>query len=159
MIYRNNKEIPSKQHRKATSIAKTDPWNDYARIIEDAINCADPESFSNTFRYLLDPQCRMEKRVRLQGKGTNNPRFSADQYMTMYADDANEIVESSVTGVDNIVEQFAGCMQTIPDGIFLVHEWKMFLQANNACCLVMKVFNSTKPCFSKMNMNFMMRKN
>ena len=105
MIYRNNKEIPSKQHRKATSIAKTDPWNDYyARIIEDAINCADPESFSNTFRYLLDPQCRMEKRVRLQGKGTNNPQFSADQCMTMYADDANEIVESSATGVDNIVE-------------------------------------------------------
>ena len=67
-----------------------------------------------------------KKRVRLQGKGTNNPQYSADQYMTMYADDANEIVESSVTGVDNIVEQFAGCMQTIPDGIFLVHEWKMF---------------------------------
>jgi len=95
----NNKEITSKQHRKSTSIAKTDPRNDYARIIEDAINCADPESSSNTFRYLLDPQCRTEKRVRLQRKGTNNPQYSADQYMTMYADDATEIVESSVTGI------------------------------------------------------------
>lgn len=155
--FRSNKEIPLrdysnslKQHRKATTIAKTDPRNEFGRIIEDSINCADPEYFSQTFQYLLHADCRMDL-VHFERKPTN-PQY-ADQMMTLYANDTTPIVHHSVEGCSNIIDHFIGSIITIPDGIFLAHKTKMFLRPNNSCCLVMKfsysgnkMFQTTLPC-------------
>ncbi len=115
-------------------MSKSDPRNDFPRIIENAFNSGDPYYFREAFRFLLEPNCRLEtlKTERKKNKSSSNGSS------TLYANDINSSVEQTVIGCDKIVDYFTGCMICIPDAIFLVHEWKLFARQHNGCSLVMK---------------------
>jgi hypothetical protein len=64
-----------------------------------------------------------------------------------------EALDRTIEGIDEIASKFVGCVVAIPDSIFLIHEWKIFLRPNNSCCLVCKfsftgqrAFDFSTPC-------------
>lgn len=121
--------------RKTSNLPKTDPRNDFPRIIENAFNSGDPYYFRETFRFLLESNCRLET-LKTERKNTKSSTTTAQS--TLYANDINASVEQTVFGCEKIADYFTGCMVSIPDAIFLVHDWKLFARQNNGCSLVMK---------------------
>jgi len=145
--------------RKYPTVSRADPRNELAHIIEGALNSCDAAYLGQTFQTLLDPACRLEST-----KLSQDPSLTSTDSV---CSDSNNAVSSTqqssekelgsavkvVIGRENIINQFMGCLLMIPDGIFLVHEWKLFSRPNNSCCLVLKfsftgsqVFNSSLPC-------------
>jgi len=53
-------------------------------------------------------------------------------------DASSEELESSIKGKQAVLEYFAGYPRSIPDLIFLIHEWKIFDRPNKSSCLVFK---------------------
>eukprot|EP01040_Poterioochromonas_malhamensis_P010212 gene10212-11108_t len=129
--------VKNKPPRKTVTLPKNDIRNNYAKALEDLMNCSDPAYVYQAFHQLLDPECKFDAYF-LQDKGNG---------------ETVETLDSSVVGIDEITGKFVGCIVTIPDSIFLIHEWKIFVRPNNSCCLVCKfsftgtkVFDFSTPC-------------
>lgn len=50
----------------------------------------------------------------------------------------SEDIESVISGKDQVIPYFMGYIASIPDLIFLIHEWKLFNRAGGLSCLMFK---------------------
>lgn len=85
------------------------------------MNSSDPDVLRKVLLDILDEDCVVDS-FKLQA--VNNI--------------GSEELESCVSGRSEVIEYFIGYVNSIPDMIFLCHEWRIFNRPNNQSCLVFK---------------------
>lgn len=70
-----------------------------------------------------------------------------------YSNSGEERLEASLHSRENIIAHFVGMTSSVPDSVFLIHEWKIFARPNRQSCLVFKfsmtgtqMFEFESPC-------------
>lgn len=93
-----------------------------AKLFEDALNSSDPAEVERIFQSFMAPTCYM------------------DTYCVDYPGnkDSGETMEVRVVGLQNLVTYFSAYIITIPDSIFLIHEWRVFERRNGQSCVVFR---------------------
>jgi hypothetical protein len=125
------------KHRKAHRISHDDIRNMYAKSLESVLNSSDPEYVTQAFHSLLDTDSLFESFLLEQNENGATV----------------EVPDQTAQGIDEIAAKFIGCVVSVPDSIFLIHEWQIFPRPNNSCCLVCKfsftgskAFDFSTPC-------------
>lgn len=100
---------------------KKDIRHAYAKLFEDGFNSSDPDGFRDILTKMFADHTVLEsyRLDNISGKG-------------------KEILENATDGTENLIQYFVGYVVSIPDLVFLVHEWKLFPRSSNQSCLVFK---------------------
>lgn len=108
----------------------------FPKLFEECMNSSDGEVLKEAMSRLLVRDCDMEA-------------YRLDNHQNT----GEERLEASLHTRDHIIDHFVGMVTSIPDSVFLIHEWKLFPRPNQSSCLVFKfsmtgtqMFEFESPC-------------
>eukprot|EP01031_Cornospumella_fuschlensis_P028159 gene28159-34003_t len=114
-------EVTSEGESSRSDAKKKDLRPSFPKLFENGMNSSDPVALREVLEGMF-------------AEDIVNESYRLDKHHNL----GTEKIEYAIVSKESVVQYFLNFIITIPDSVFLIHEWKLFPRGPDASCLVFK---------------------